>query len=513
MAGVRLRHPMVVSPAPSVTDRQLEQVRAGLTEPGSGSEMLDPVTGRVIELWDPAALRARRLTRMRATAAQSSVEAPSRYANISFETLQPPLRRASGGYDQRRWAVVVRMRDDRVHSDLAEVFPPDLQSVSDLLQRTDVRQPVTATSEGLVVRREAYGAREWWVAPTGTDMFIHWMSTLGIAARLSPAGRAAGEFIGTLGGPLVAIHVGDPRLVRLIAGAAEDATGARVISFSDLQGTLGRIHNNHKLAMKQHAGFLTRTALQDHMRASCPTCEQANWYPPEDLANELRCRRCRRTFFSDRAAAGPPGLGLPGRSDRLPLAATLTAPTPSRSLRFFLLRGMTGDAHSWTVSLEATTAGSAFEVDFGVWLRPGATKEELPALVFGEAKTFNRFESSDFARAETVLRQFPQAHMVFATLRDSLTRQERRALTALARRGGREANRGRMIFLTATELCDRTGFAVPFSWKDLSGPHADLADRYSRAQFDLGALSDATLELYAGWRWPAASPGVGASTR
>ena len=306
----------------------------------------------------------------------------------------------------------------------------------------------------------------------------------------------------------MAIHVGDPPLVRLIAGAAEDATGARVISFSDLQGTLGRIHDNHQLAMEQHAGFLTRTVLQAHMRASCPTCEQANWYPPAELANELRCRRCQRTFSFP--TAPPPGRQDWGYRPIGPFAVggyAHGAYTVALALRFFLLRGMTGDAHSWTVSLEATTAGSAFEVDFGVWLRPGVREEEPPALVLGEAKTFNRFEPSDFARAETVLRRFPRAHMVFATLRDSLTRRERRALTALARRGGREANRGRIIVLTATELCDRTGFAVPFSWKDLSGPHADLADRYPRAQFDLGVLSDATLELYADWRWPTAPPG------
>jgi hypothetical protein len=504
MAGVHLQHPMVISPAPSVQHRQLEELQAALADPYSDNEMLDPVTGNIIEIWDPAALRERRLTRVRASTGQSSVEVTSRYRNVTFESPEPALRRISSGYDRRRWAVVVRLRDERLHGDLAEVFPPDLRNVGELLQRTDQRQLVSGTSEGLVVRRDAYGTRQWWVAPTGTEMFIHWLNTLGITARLSAAGRTATEFIGALGGPLVAIQVGDPELVKLIGGAAEDSTASGIIPFANLRATLSRIHENHTPTMEQHARFLTRVVLQAHMSAKCPTCEHKNWYAPGDLANELRCRRCLRAFPF-------PAARLPRQQDwgYRPIGPFAVggyahgAYTVSLALRFFLLRGMINEAHSWSVSLEASMPGGAFEVDFGVWLRPGFTDEEQPSLVFGEAKTFNSFEATDFARAEALLRRFPQAHMVFATLRRSLTRTEQRALIALARRGSRNANRGRVIVLTATELCDRAGFSVPFSWQHLPGQHADVAERYARSQFELDVLSDATLELYAEWRWPA----------
>jgi hypothetical protein len=251
MAGVRLQHPIVISPAPSVQHRQLEELQAALADPDSDNEMLDPVTGNIIEIWDPAALRERRLTRVRASTEQSSVEVTSRYRNVTFESPEPELRRISSGYDRRRWAVVVRLRDERLHGDLAEVFPPDLRNVGELLQRTDQRQLVSGTSEGLVVRRDAYGTRQWWVAPTGTEMFIHWLNTLGITAHLSAAGRTATEFVGALGGPLVAIQVGDPELVKLIGGAAEDSTASGIIPFANLRAALSRIHENHTLAMEQ----------------------------------------------------------------------------------------------------------------------------------------------------------------------------------------------------------------------------------------------------------------------
>ncbi|HEV7942813.1 MAG TPA: hypothetical protein VGP17_08450 [Solirubrobacteraceae bacterium] len=460
--------------------------------------MLDPVIGHIIEIWDPAALRERRLARVRASSGQTSVEVASRYRNITFESSEPALRQSSSGYDRRRWAVVVRLRDERIHGDLAEVFPPDLRNVSGLLQRTDQRELVSSTSEGLVVRRDAYGTRQWWVAPTGTDMFIHWLDTLGISAHLSAAGRTATEFIAALGGPLVAIRVGDPELVRLIGGAAEDSSTSGIITFANLRATLSRIHKNHALSMEQHAGFLTRAVLQLHMGAKCPTCEHKNWYTPGDLANELRCQRCMRKFLFP--AAHPPGQRDWGYRPIGPFAVggfAHGAYTVSLALRFFLLRGMINDAHSWTVSLDASAQGEAFEVDFGVWLRPGFTNEEKPSLVFGEAKTFNSFEHVDFVRAEALLRRFPEAHMVFATLRPSLTRTEQQALTALAGKGPRNANRGRVIVLTAIELCDRAGFSVPFTWNNLPGQPAEVAERYPRSQFDLDALSDATLELYA----------------
>jgi hypothetical protein len=508
MAGVQLQHPMVISPAPSVRRRELEGLYAALADPNSDNEMLDPIPGHIIEIWDPAALRERRLTRVTASTEQSSVEVTSRYRNIAFESPKPALQSTSIGYDRRRWAVVVRLRDERVHSDLAEVFPSDLRNVGELLQRTDQRQLVTATSEGLVVRCDAYGTRQWWVAPTGTDIFIYWLNTLGITARLSAAGRTAAEFIGALGGPLVAIQVGDPGLVKLIGGAAEDSRGAGVISFADLQAVLGRIHEGHAATMAGHARFLTRAVLQTHMSTKCPTCEHKNWYAPGDLANELTCRRCLRAFPFP--AAYPPDRRDWGYRPIGPFAVggyAHGAYTVSLALRFFLLRGMIPDAHSWTVSLEAPTPQDAFEVDFGVWLRPGFQDEEPPALVFGEAKTFNNFERADFTRAEALLRRFPRSHMVFATLRPSLTRMERRSLIALARKRPRTANRGRVIVLTATELCDRAGFSVPFSWKRHPGKPAEVAERYARSQFELDALSDATLELYADWRWPTPAGG------
>jgi hypothetical protein len=130
MAGVRLQHPMVISPAPSVQHGQLEKLRAALVDPDSDNdnEMLDPVTGHIIEIWDPAALRERRLTRVRASTEQSSIEVISRYRNITFESPEPALRRTSSGYDRRQWAVVVRLRNERLHGDLAAVFPPDLRT-------------------------------------------------------------------------------------------------------------------------------------------------------------------------------------------------------------------------------------------------------------------------------------------------------------------------------------------------------------------------------------------------
>src|SRR5688572_5626721 len=72
--------------------------------------------------------------------------------------------------------------------------------------------------------------------------------------------------------------------------------------------------------------------------------------------------------------------------------------------------------------------GSKLEVDFamlrhdaGPWTRP-------VRVVFGECKTFWKFEQKDVSRMRRVAQEFPGAFLVFASLNNSITEAEARAL-------------------------------------------------------------------------------------
>lgn len=127
--GVKLDHPMVISPCPTVQPHQLQEAEIALKDTNAGNAMLDPILVHIIEIWDPAALRERRLERVTASAHKSRVEVRSRYRNVGFELPSPDLHKTSNSYDRRSWAVVVRLIEDRPFGDTAEVFPPDLHDV------------------------------------------------------------------------------------------------------------------------------------------------------------------------------------------------------------------------------------------------------------------------------------------------------------------------------------------------------------------------------------------------
>jgi hypothetical protein len=499
MRDARLPHPIVLSPAPTVSSALVEEARATVADLQMEHPLADPVAGSPIRTWSPDDIRDRRLTRMSATASESTVEVISRHRHLRVDCPQPDVRLNRDPMKPSAWATVVRLRDERVHSELAEVYPPDVRDVDGLLSQLAFPDPpVTSSSEGLVIRCGTYGEARWWVAPTGTELFVHWLASRGVRAELSAAGRATEEFNRVLGGPNVSIHVGAPDLVRLIGEAVESRSG--VITYSSLMEALGRWHQGNRAAIRGHLDFLTRKVLQIQMSARCPTCEAPNWYEPQQLAGTLRCTRCLRDFPFP---ATPPHQREWGYRPIGPFAGpgyAHGAYAVSLALRFFLLRGSAGTAHSWTVSLEQTKSDKTFEVDFGLWLRPEFGENQLPQLIFGEAKTFNRFERVDFQRASTLLTQFPAATMVFATLRASLDPDERASLRRLLGRQPRLRNRGRIVILTAAELCDRSGFAVPHIWKGHGERAEKVAELYRGAQFELPVLSDATLDLYADWR-------------
>jgi hypothetical protein len=315
------------------------------------------------------------------------------------------------------------------------------------------------------------------------------------------------EFMRAIGGPLVAIRIGHPELIKLIGRAAHDPGGGRVIGYQELQGVLGRLHRGDAAFMEGHSRLLNQRVLQVHMGASCPTCDQQNWYPPADLDDELRCRRCSRTF-------GFPAGKPPQRRDWAyrpigPFAVpdyAHGAYTVALALRFFGTWGLGGRSRSWSVSLEDRREGQAFEFDFAVWLGPEFLDHGPPELVLGEAKTFNSFQPVDFARAGALLSRFDQARIVFATLKDKLSDDERLGLVKLAsrRRGAARPHRGRLIVLTRSELCEEIAVSLPIAWRNAGGRFARVAQEYPDAGRDLDELSDATLNLHAGWQPPTA---------
>jgi hypothetical protein len=495
-------HPMTISPAPSITPAMVQTSIDALTDLAANHVLLDPVPGRLFPFWNAEALAEKRIARLQVTASETEGEVTMKDHYITLVSPEAPFRGNPPVSRPNAWASSVTVREPIRESELAEVFPPDLRDVTDLLQRFGPRDPVTATTEGLTARFDEFRNQQWWKMPTGPELFIDWLQTRGVEATVSGAGKTTEEFIRTLGNPHRAIQVGAPALVKLL-GRAAAAPGGGVFSFQELQQVLGRLHQGNKERMRGHTAALTANGvIQPQVSARCTWCSQLNWYGPAELDSSLQCRRCRRSFAFP--ASPPPSSNNWGYR---PVGSFATpdyahgAYSVALAIRFFLHFGFLSGGQSWTTSLEGRKNGRVFEIDFGLWLKWGLGDEVRPHLIFGEAKTFNHFEKIDFRRAEQLLRDFPEATMAFATLRSELTATEQTAIAQLAAKGKGNPYRGRVIVLTEAELTDQDTISVTFAWKKRGGRAEQVAEAYGHVN-DLPTLSDATLDLYADFRWP-----------
>jgi hypothetical protein len=86
-------------------------------------------------------------------------------------------------------------------------------------------------------------------------------------------------------------------------------------------------------------------------------------------------------------------------------------------------------------------------------------------------------------------------------MRPEIEPRERAALVKLATKGKGMPHYGRIVVLTAHELSDRDAISLDYGWTQQGGRAAEVADRHKHIN-TLFELSDATLDMYADWRWP-----------
>jgi hypothetical protein len=125
--------------------------------------------------------------------------------------------------------------------------------------------------------------------------------------------------------------------------------------------------------------------------------------------------------------------------------------------------------------------------------------DEEPALVFGEAKSFaaESFQQKDIDRMERVATTFPGAFLVFATLKDNLSNDEKSSIGRLALWGRTRLKNGLqrapVIVLTATEMF--SDWDIRQTWQDAGERHKQFSGYYLQLD-NLWNLANVTQQLY-----------------
>jgi len=131
------------------------------------------------------------------------------------------------------------------------------------------------------------------------------------------------------------------------------------------------------------------------------------------------------------------------------------------------------------------------EVDFAAFWQDSVYGEKSDGLLFGECKTYGKFKNKDFKRMRYIAKTFPGAVLVFSTLRKSLTSQEIKSITSIAKKGRKywklERPINPVMILTGNELF--SDFGPPYCWVD------SVKKRFDRVTGFLN-LCDTTQQIY-----------------
>lgn len=401
------------------------------------------------------------------------------------------LRRQAGP----RSANVVNVRSYSSRTPLAEVIPECDRTMCRAIQSHDGRQ-WRFSEHGLVFLANYANESVWMGPPDAQRTFLDWMEWQGWEVKPSAPGHLATQLIRSLGGMHGVGLIAQQRLLEMLGKMGGDAS----LSADEVRATVSRVANERyfssdpSILMKR---LVERGILRLGLRVQCPTCTQRSWYSLAEIDYQVRCPKCEDTFSLPShsldevkwAYRAQGAFGLPHQAHGVYCVLLLA--------RFFseLMRLPTTPVFGF----EAKKGTASIEVDLGVLTDYRTMSGYRRTTLFAECKTFNCFRPKDVSRMSVLDRLFNEVILVFATLKDMLTDQERRALLPLATRCRRamksKSGANDVLVLTGNELFAHSG--PPYCWEEKEGMFKRYAQRHDVAR-DLEALCRVTQEMYLG---------------
>lgn len=400
------------------------------------------------------------------------------------------LRRQAGP----RFANNVYVQSYAAHTPLAEVIPECDDRMCEAIQAVGQRQ-WRFSDQGMVFFPHYSNESIWMKPPVSQQVFIKWMERRGWQVSASSAGRLTGTLLRSLGGIHGVGVIAQKRLLQMLGKMAGScllhaevrAEVSRIANEGHLLGDPGRVMDR----------LVERGVVRLGVQIQCPTCTQRSWHSLSDVDYEVRCPKCEHRFeLPSHApdemkwayrAKGP--FDLPNKAQGA-YCVMLVARFLSELMRF---------PTTPVFGIVAKKDGDEIEVDYGAITEYRTLMERRRAVLFAECKTFNRFLRNDVLRMEVVRKHFNDAVLVFATLNDSLSEEEQRALVSLVKRCRPKKRLRReghtVVILTGNELFAQSG--PPYCWEELGEPFNKQAGRHDVSQ-NLESLGKATQEIYLG---------------
>ena len=416
----------------------------------------------------------------------------------------------------------LRLRDASKDDQIATVFPRNYKNPSvpkfqpELQREWDYLLP---TTEGLVIFPSDENMFERWSLVDGTTAFNQWFKANKMSTIRSDAGKATEQIIETLGGLRDVGCLAHKGVIEFL-----DKMTGRLTKTShccEFQSKIRNAINSEKLKDRTFETLVKRRAVELGLKLKCSECSKWSWYSVNQLDYSLICNFCFKQFDfpiidpTDKKhskwayrVVGP--FALPKYADGGYAAAL--------AIRFFanIIGGFDRAEVTWSSGQELTlNTNKKVEVDFMLWYRrkdvfgtersffetglPIFGMDRPTEMMFGEAKSFRKFEQDDVDKMKWLAETFPGSILVFAATKERLSPSEINRIKKLAEWGReydkeRRQTRAPVIVLTGTELF--TPGSLSTSWKEKGGRHEDLADQTSLGAPNLRILANFTQHLY-----------------
>ena len=414
---------------------------------------------------------------------------------IRFKSLAPKFLGDFGGINPRfaneiEWSLY----DDKVL--FAEVIPEGDRKLASFIADLGLPDNWRLFRKGLIYLSYFSAETLFLVMPHAEGIFTKWLELKGWTVKLSPPGRIARQMIQQLRGVRGTWILAKEGIIRLLQKM--NSSDQKSLSEEFVRGEIQKIGNQAVFKISgerilQH--LITEKVFQLGIEIQCPVCTQFSWYSVKGANYELQCPKCLELFPFPSASTeikwsyrtlGP--FSLPRRAQG--------AYTVLLTLRFFSTITFRSSAATPLMSFTAEKGKMKMEADLAIFFQESESRHSKMDLIFAECKTFNSFRKDDVDKMVNLGKVFPGTVLVFATLRKSLTDEEKTILRPVVNRSRKFRKNNRpfnpVLILTGIELFSELHFSQ--NWKEVGGIHAKLAQNQPRK--NLLELCDLTQQIY-----------------
>lgn len=417
---------------------------------------------------------------------------------ITFTPILPKFAEKYGYHGKPRCANEVSFRLYGETEFLAEVLPtPAGKKVVNAISGLTSLQGEWRIGRHGLVKLVKYDLSETRKIPGAEDVFFAWLADHGWTPKVSTPGLLARQINRQLDG--------QPQIVlrnEKVLGLLEKMNGGRVQDDGSPVDE-NRFVQERDLAIGEVKNRIGSDFLYDYLllkgvfklgaRVQCSNCSRNSWFSLDTVQDALTCPRCLDSFpavghldSSTWSYKTTGAFSLPNYADGA-YAVLLT-------LKFFDDQKMNTMRTTPVISFTAEAIPEKrLEADFASLWQEALYGEKRDGVMFGECKTYGRFEKRDFDRMQFIAKTFPGAVLVFSTLRKKLTPKEIAAIIRITKAGRKRWKAERpinpVLILTGTELLDVSG--PPYCWDEATkAKHNRVAGLLS--------LCDASQQIYLG---------------